>query len=101
MYKNLIAMLLSLFYDAGVGKKPAYYGVRSALRHRIIEKDTAIKELSPVNWLRRAKGSQLSPVNSQLSPVNSSWYTLDGRRLKGKPKMQGFFIQGGIKYLFR
>ena len=94
MYKNLIAMLLSLFYDAGVGKKPAYYGVRSALRHRIIEKDTAIKELSPVNWLRRAKGSQ-------LSPVNSSWYTLDGRRLKGKPKMQGFFIQGGIKYLFR
>ena len=94
-------MLLSLFYDAGVGKKPAYYGVRSALRHRIIEKDTAIKELSPVNWLRRAKGSQLSPVNSQLSPVNSSWYTLDGRRLKGKPKMQGFFIQGGIKYLFR
>ncbi len=80
MYKNLIAMLLSLFYDAGVGKKPAYYGVRSALRHRIIEKDTAIKE---------------------LSPVNSSWYTLDGRRLKGKPKMQGFFIQGGIKYLFR
>ena len=38
---------------------------------------------------------------SQLSPVNSSWYTLDGRRLKGKPKMQGFFIQGGIKYLFR
>ncbi len=73
-------MLLSLFYDAGVGKKPAYYGVRSALRHRIIEKDTAIKE---------------------LSPVNSSWYTLDGRRLKGKPKMQGFFIQGGIKYLFR
>ena len=93
-------MLLSL-YDAGVGKKPAYYGVRSALRHRIIEKDTAIKELSPVNWLRRAKGSQLSPVNSQLSPVNSSWYTLDGRRLKGKPKMQGFFIQGGIKYLFR
>ena len=101
-------MLLSLFYDAGVGKKPAYYGVRSALRHRIIEKDTAIKDLSPVNWLRRAKGSQLSPVNSQLSPVNyqlspvnSSWYTLDGRRLKGKPKMQGFFIQGGIKYLFR
>lgn len=94
MYKNLIAMLLSLFYDAGVGKKPAYYGVRSALRHRIIEKDTAIKELSPVNWLRRAKGSQ-------LSTHNSSWYTLDGRRLKGKPKMQGFFIQGGIKYLFR
>ena len=87
MYKNLIAMLLSLFYDAGMGKKPAYYGVRSALRHRIIEKDTAIKELSP--------------VNCHLSTHNSSWYTLDGRRLKGKPKMQGFFIQGGIKYLFR
>lgn len=87
MYKNFIAMLLSLFYDAGVGKKPAYYGVRSALRHRIIEKDTAIK--SP------------STLNSKPSTLNSSWYTLDGRRLKGKPKMQGFFIQGGIKYLFR
>lgn len=26
-----------LLYDAGVGKKPAYYGVRSALRHRVLE----------------------------------------------------------------
>ena len=74
-----------LLYDAGVGKKPAYYGVRSALRHRVLQAD----------GIGQLKMRQFQPRKA------NDWYTLDGRRLTTKPKLQGFFIQGGIKYLFR
>ena len=35
--------------------------------------------------------------NSQLSALNSHWYTLDGRRLSGKPATKGLYIYNGIK----
>ena len=44
-------------------------------------------------------------INSQLSIVNSSeagaWYSLDGRKLKGKPTASGIYINNGKKVLVR
>ena len=36
-------------------------------------------------------------VNGQSSMVNDSWYTLDGRRLSGKPTEKGIYINNGKK----
>ena len=41
--------------------------------------------------------SQLSTLNSQLS----TWYTLDGRRLQGKPAQKGVYIQNGKKVIIK
>lgn len=35
--------------------------------------------------------------NSQLSALKSHWYTLDGRRLSGKPATKGLYIYNGNK----
>ena len=77
-----------LLYTAGVGKKPAYYAVRSALRHRAIqqETETSIEELS---------------LNPQPSTLNSPWYTLSGMKLEGEPTQPGIYIKDGIKYVIQ
>lgn len=41
---------------------------------------------------------QLSTPNSQLSGI---WYTLDGRRLSGKPSKKGLYLQNGKKMVVR
>lgn len=77
-----------LLYTAGVGKKPAYYAVRSALRHRAIQKETetSVEELS---------------LNPQPSTLNSPWYTLSGMKLEGEPTQPGIYIKDGIKYVIQ
>ncbi len=41
-------------------------------------------------------------VNSQLSTLNSdTWYTLDGRRLSGKPAQKGIYINNGKKIVIK
>jgi hypothetical protein len=42
--------------------------------------------------------AQLSTLNSQLSGI---WYTLDGRRLSGKPSKKGLYLQNGKKMVVR
>ena len=77
-----------LLYTAGLGKKPAYYAVRSALRHRVIQKEieTSIEEL---------------PLDAQPSTPNSFWYTLSGMKLEGEPTQPGIYIKDGIKYVIQ
>ena len=74
-----------LLYDAGVGKKPAYYGVRSALRHRVLEKEkeieTGIEELK----------------DGKVEEWKEGWHTLDGQPLNGEPTEPGIYIKSGKK----
>ena len=45
------------------------------------------------------ENSQLSTLNSQLS--TDTWYTLDGRKLNGKPTQKGLYIVNGKKVIIR
>ena len=40
----------------------------------------------------------VSGVRSQMSDV---WYTLDGRRLQGKPTQKGIYINKGVKKVIK
>ena len=40
-------------------------------------------------------------LNSQFSNLNSEWYTLDGRRLNGRPTAKGLYIHNGKKELIK
>ena len=67
-----------LLYTAGLSKKPAYYAVRSALRHRVIERETAIQ-----------------PVTPSTTPSAHTAFDLAGRRLDAKQLAPGFYIIEG------
>ncbi len=75
-----------LLYTAGVEKKPAYYSVRSALRHRIIE---------------REKATDIRSVDHQPTQTGEKVYDLYGRRIKGQPLSPGIYISGGKKHIVR
>lgn len=77
-----------LLYTAGLARKPAWYAVRSALRHnKIMEEQTGIEKI----------------VNGKLLNGNyiEGWYTLDGRALSGQPTQPGIYITNGKKYIIQ
>ena len=70
-----------LLYTSGLGKKKAWYAVRSALRHRFLEKEqTGIKPFSP----SRVKDDNVV-------------YDLSGRRVNVKSLRPGVYIKAGKK----
>ena len=71
-----------LLYTAGLDRKPAWYAVRSALRHRTL--NTAITV----------------PQQNTL-PTSAPAYTLDGRQLSGIPTAKGLYIMNGKKILIK
>lgn len=75
-----------LLYDAGLGKKPAFYAVRSALRHASIEKEktTGIETVQDL------------PSMTEKSDVI---YNLAGQRVDKNYK--GIVIVNGQKYLLK
>lgn len=77
-----------LLYTAGLARKPAWYAVRSALRHnKIMEEQTGIEKI----------------VNGKLSNGTyiEGWYTLDGRALSGQPTQPGIYITNGKKFIIQ
>ena len=71
-----------LLYDAGLGRKPAFYAVRSALRHRALERE---KDAVP-------QVSMDKPSDSQAV------YDLCGRRMPdGRQLKPGIYVCGGRK----
>jgi hypothetical protein len=42
-------------------------------------------------------------LNSQISNLNSSdaWYTIDGRKLSGKPSVKGVYVNNGRKVIIK
>ena len=53
------------------------------------------------NFVLNFGDSTTEIVNYQLSTVNSndSWYSIDGRRLQGKPTQKGVYIRNGKKII--
>ena len=71
-----------LLYDSGMGKKPAWYGVRSALRHRML-------------------ASSIGAVRCDGIATNSEVYTLDGRRVSAVSLKPGLYIKDGKKFVVK
>lgn len=72
-----------LLYDAGAGRKPAWYAVRSALRHRAI-----IKESESVRPLT-------------IEKKGSAVYDLQGRKVNEESLKPGLYISNGRKWIKR
>ncbi|MDE7118412.1 MAG: endo-1,4-beta-xylanase [Bacteroidaceae bacterium] len=73
-----------LLYDAGLGKKPAYYAVRSALRHRVIETETNVQPILPSN-----------------AAASNTVFDLSGRRINAQHFSPGFYIIDRRKVFIR
>ena len=71
-----------LLYDSGMGKKKAWYSVRSALRHR-------------------ALASSVGAVRRDGITTHSTVYTLDGRRVSAESLQPGLYIQNGKKVVVK
>ena len=79
-----------LLYDSGLGKKKAWYAVRSALRHRyLVNQQTGVTP---------AAIAQHPTANSQQP---TAIYDLSGRRVQGAPTRPGIYIRGGKKIVVR
>ena len=72
-----------LLYDSGMGKKPAWYGVRSALRHRTLS------------------STGINPVSCNSITADKTIYDLLGRRVKKSSLRPGLYIQGGKKVVIK
>ena len=72
-----------LLYDAGAGRKPAWYAVRSALRHRAIIKVS--ENIAPLT------------IGKDCAAV----YDLQGRLLNGQALKPGLYIGNGRKWIVR
>ena len=73
-----------LLYTSGLAKKPAYYAVRSALRHR---------ELHP---------SDVTAISTIEQHSDDAIFDLGGRRIAaGSSLRPGIYIQNGRKIIFR
>ena len=72
-----------LLYTAGLDKKPAWFAVRSALRHRT---------LTP---------SSVSPMRYDSTVTEGPVYTLDGRRVNGSALRPGIYVKNGKKFIIK
>jgi GH35 family endo-1,4-beta-xylanase len=72
-----------LLYTAGLDKKPAWFAVRSALRHRT---------LTP---------SSVSPMCYDSTVTEGPVYTLDGRRVNGSALRPGIYVKNGKKFIIK
>ena len=71
-----------LLYDSGMGKKKAWYSVRSALRHRTL-------------------AAGIGAVRRDGIATHSTVYTLDGRRVSAESLQPGLYIQNGKKIVIK
>lgn len=77
-----------LLYDSGMGKKPAWRAVRSALRHHSLTTDIS-HILSPVGGEEQSVGGDLKSLTSV--------YSLSGRKVPNGNLPKGIYIRDGKK----
>ena len=70
-----------LLYTAGLSKKPAYFAVRSALRHRVLVNEQ----------------TDIPVVPQEVADGNGAIYDLSGRRLHPNSLKPGIYIVNGKK----
>ena len=71
-----------LLYTAGLSKKPAYYAVRSALRHRSITQETGV-----------------NAVTMHSSDLPAAVYDLSGRQTNARHLQPGIYVSKGKKFV--
>ena len=87
-----------LLYTASLSKKPAWYAVRSALRHRyLVTESTGIRTPSTSNPSNLK--SQISNFKFQTS--NFKLHDLSGRSVNPASIRSGMYIKKGKKYYYR
>ena len=47
------------------------------------------------------KTTAISTVNKDAATAADDWYSLDGRKLEGKPRRKGVYVNGGKKVVVR
>ena len=72
-----------LLYDSGMGRKPAWYAVRSALRHRTLSSDG------------------ISSIHHHNVPSDGFVYDLNGRRVSTTNLQSGLYIKDGKKIVIK
>lgn len=58
---------------------------------------TAVRLVKTAGTATAVTPTTVTPVR----PVDDHWYTLDGRRLSGKPTQRGIYINNGKKYVIK
>jgi GH35 family endo-1,4-beta-xylanase len=71
-----------LLYTAGLAKKKAWYAVRSALRHRVIQQQASVPS-----------------VTNDSRDVRPFVFDLSGRRLSGETLRPGLYVVNGKKVI--
>ena len=46
-------------------------------------------------------GTGIVPMSDVRSKMSDVWFTLDGRRLDGKPTMKGIYVNNGMKVIVK
>ena len=77
-----------LLYDSGMGKKKAWYAVRSALRHRYI-----VNEVSGI--------SDAARLSNNEKIINNNVYDLQGHKLIKDQLHRGLYIYNGRKIIVK
>ena len=77
-----------LLYDSGMGKKKAWYAVRSALRHRYI-----VNEVSGI--------SDAASLSNNEKIINNNVYDLQGHKLIKDQLHRGLYIYNGRKIIVK
>ena len=88
------------FYSLYNGKFYRYEGTQAIAAHRCILTVSPVYT-APVLTIG-TETTSLSPVPSQSREGSSQrWYTLDGRKLNGKPTQKGIYVNGGRKVVIK
>lgn len=78
-----------LLYDAGLNKKPAFYAVRSALRHRAI-----VNEETGINSIPFPPNNQTSTDDAPAETITN----INGQAINPSALLPGIYIYKGKKY---
>jgi hypothetical protein len=88
------------FYSLYNGKFYRYEGTQAIAAHRCILTVSPVYT-APVLTIG-TETTSLSPVPSPSREGSSQgWYTLDGRKLNGKPTQKGIYVNGGRKVVIK
>jgi GH35 family endo-1,4-beta-xylanase len=88
-----------LLYTAGLAKKPAWYAVRSAMRHR-----TGKIDYTPATEPEEDPETKTDIEDEPFDPsaTDDAIYDMFGRRVDGRNLKPGLYIRGGKKiYIFK
>ena len=60
-----------------------------------------INAMKGLEYIQQVTGINLTPDPSPKGEGSNYWYTLDGRRLTGKPTQRGLYINNGKKFVVK